>query len=43
MLIMVMWVQVLVKYLYIKKMGVFDGNPKVLKLNLETKKISTLI
>ena len=30
------------KYLYIKKMGVFDNNPKVLKLNLETKKISTL-
>ena len=30
------------KYLYIKKMGVFDGNPKVLKFNLETKKISTL-
>ncbi|OUW76815.1 MAG: hypothetical protein CBD72_02765 [Flavobacteriaceae bacterium TMED212] len=30
------------KYLYIKKMGVFDDNPKVLKLNLETKKISTL-
>ena len=30
------------KYLYIKKMGVFDNNPKVLKLNLKTKKISTL-
>ena len=30
------------KHLYIKKMGVFDNNPKVLKLNLETKKISTL-
>ena len=30
------------KYLYIKKMGVFDHKPKVLKLNLETKKISTL-
>ena len=30
------------KFLYIKKMGVFDDSPKVLKLNLETKKISTL-
>ena len=30
------------KYLYIKKMGVFDDMPKVLKLELENKKISTL-
>ncbi len=30
------------KNLYIKKMGVFDESPKVLKLNLETKKINTL-
>lgn len=30
------------KYLYIKKMGVFDESPKVLKLNLESKKIETL-
>ena len=30
------------KFLYVKKMGVFDESPKVLKLNLENKKISTL-
>lgn len=30
------------KHLYIKKMGVFDESPKVLKLNLESKKIETL-
>ena len=30
------------KFLYVKKMGVFDESPKVLKINLENKKISTL-
>ena len=30
------------KYLYIKKMGVFDESPKVLKLNLDSNEIETL-